>query len=115
MRLYILFVCSGQALALLSGGQSSRPASIIRGAAKSVLDVKMQVDQMGVLKTSINDLNSRLGAGGEKSRDALIRLISLATEPNAKAVMKNGGIEGAAARLMQSPQSSVELQVTSQI
>merc|ERR1719215_220507 len=65
---------------------------------------------MDAVKTAVGDLVPRVQAGGRKARTALIRLISLATEPNAKTIMQVAGVPNAAARLMKSSSSSVELQ-----
>merc|ERR1712032_93117 len=48
--------------------------------------------------------------GGRKARAAPIRLISLATEPNAKSAMSSAGVKSSAAKLMKSAASSTELQ-----
>merc|ERR1712107_839633 len=48
---------------------------------------KTAEDQMAALKAEIASLVPRVDAGGRKARSALIRLISLATEPNAKSAM----------------------------
>merc|ERR1719215_1138850 len=46
---------------------------------------------MDAVKTAVGDLVPRVQAGGRKARTALIRLISLATEPNAKTIMQVAG------------------------
>merc|ERR550539_779326 len=70
----------------------------------------MQIDQMDVLKKDIGELVSRVNQGGRKARAALIRLISLAAQPNAKKIMKVSGVEFAVSKLMKSSESSDELQ-----
>ncbi len=65
---------------------------------------------MDALRSSINNLLPRVGSGGHTARDALVRLISLTSEPGAKALMKSMGVLQVASRLMKSPSSSAEMQ-----
>jgi len=68
-----------------SGAHSLNPPSeFVSNAADFLLDAKMQVDQIDQLETEVKALLPDLAAGGDKPRVALLRLIALANEPNAK-------------------------------
>lgn len=82
----------------------------VRRAADSLLDAKMTTEQIDSLKKAVGELVPRIHSGGEKAKNALARLISLATQPNAKTVMRVKGVEAAAAKLMKSPITSDEVQ-----
>ena len=77
---------------------------------EQLIDAKMRVDQMDALKSEIASLIPRVNAGGRKARDALVRLIDLSSQPNAKTVMKVMGVQSAASKLMKSPSSSEGVQ-----
>lgn len=77
---------------------------------EQLIDAKLRVDQMDALKSEITSLIPRVNAGGRKARDALVRLIDLSSQPNAKTVMKVMGVQSAASKLMRSPSSSEGVQ-----
>ena len=79
-------------------------------AGDLLLDAKMSADQLDVLKGDVLRLKSKVVAGGRTAQSALGRLVHLATEPNARAVMKTLGIPFAAARSLKSESSNQMLE-----
>ena len=65
---------------------------------------------MNALKQDIVGQVARLRAGGRQAMKALKHLLAIASEPDAKTIMKTSGVEAEAARLMQSPASDESLQ-----
>lgn len=80
------------------------------GVATPLLTAEIQAEQTGYLRRTVADLVSRVDVGGRSARKALVRLIALAFEPNAKTVMMGAGVLGSAARLMKSAASTDEVQ-----
>ena len=85
-------------------------AAATQGGQTAALEVEAQAGRMDSLRAEIAELVPRVEAGGRKARDALVRLIHDAPEPDAKELMKTMGIQAVASRLMKSPASSTELQ-----
>lgn len=79
-------------------------------SGQDVSDIEAETVRLDALRKEISELAPRLGAGGRKARDALVRLLHEVSEPSAKPMMKAMGVLASASRLMKSPASDVELQ-----
>ena len=76
------------------------------GSQHLIVDSKLQVSQLNMAKKEVSKLVPRVKAGGWMATKALTRLVSLTTDPNAKAVMIDAGVESAAETLMKRPDTS---------
>lgn len=76
------------------------------GPQHLIVDSKLQVSQLNLAKKMVAKLVPRVKAGGWTATKALTRLVSLTTDPNAKAVMISAGVESAAETLMKRPDTS---------
>ena len=90
----------------VGGGASGKAeASPSEAAATLLSDAEMMMDHMSSLKNDVQKLGSRVSAGGRKAKKALMRLIGLMSEPNAKPLMMVSGVLFKCKRLMSSPET----------
>jgi len=85
-------------------------ASVPPGLAQRVLGVEEHAARMAATRTDIAEQVARMQAGGRQAARALMHLTTLATDTDAKQIMRVLGVEAAAARLMQSPASDDTVQ-----
>ena len=71
-----------------------------------IMDSKLRASQLTITKKEVSKLIPRVKAGGRMATKALARLVSLTTDPDAKAVMISAGAVAAAETLMKRPDTS---------
>lgn len=67
-------------------------------AADYLLDAKMRAKEMDGFEEEVETLVPKINAGGKGAQEALILLILLSNQPNAKWAMNSAGVEAAAAK-----------------
>lgn len=71
-----------------------------------IVDSKLRASQLTIAKKEISKLIPRVKAGGRMATKALVRLVSLTTDPDARSVMISAGAVAAAETLMKRPDTS---------
>jgi hypothetical protein len=94
----------------LQRGASFLQHALQDGAASEsqrfIVDSKLRASQLTIAKKEVSKLIPRVKAGGRMATKALARLVSLTTDPDAKAVMISAGAVAAAETLMKRPDTS---------
>lgn len=103
----------GRSFSFLSTGHAARHAmvqpSIPEKSETAVLDIEAQTAQLGSLREEITSLGQKVAVGGSLARAALARLVGIAAQPNAKAVIDMSGIVQSCKDLMRREETSDEL------
>ena len=100
--------CSGGSL--IESGSSFLQYALQDGPASDsqlfIVDSKLRASQLTIAKKEISRLIPRVKAGGRMATKALVRLVSLTSDPDARSVMISAGAVAAAETLMKRPDTS---------